>query len=134
MSWSASRKDTPKRAARRRPTEVFPAPIIPTSATVRFRPFFDPLMGPRLHAGAICRQSPALILFVSGMIFVQNAPMRSSYRTRRVESLGPLLLMAGGVFLAVMVLGAIGLGIYGSSVSVAQHPVEQELPDARFTR
>ena len=51
-----------------------------------------------------------------------------------MEGLGPLLLILGGVFLAVLILGAIGLGIYGSTVSVAQHPVEQEVSNARFAQ
>lgn len=58
--------------------------------------------------------------------------MRSSFHSRRSEGFGSILLIAGGVFLAVLVLSAIGLGIYGSSVSAPQHPVEQEIPAERF--
>src|SRR5512143_2320651 len=36
ISASASRNDTPRRAAKRRPIELLLAPIMPTNATVRF--------------------------------------------------------------------------------------------------
>ena len=47
ISWSASANGTSSRAASRLPMEVLPAPIMPTSATVRFS--FMPF---RIHESA----------------------------------------------------------------------------------
>ena len=101
---------------------------------VRFSPFFDPLMGASLTRGRDLSPVRDDKDFNFGMVFVQNAPMRSSYRPRRTEGAGPILLIAGVVILALAILGTIGLGVYGGNVAARQQPVEQELPDARFPR
>ncbi|MEJ0044420.1 MAG: hypothetical protein WDM81_20345 [Rhizomicrobium sp.] len=114
---------TASRAASRRPTELLPAPIMPTSATVRvsfmasaYTPFAFPASRSCLTA---CNSATNLKEFV----------MRSAYR----EPSGWGLRIVIGVGVLVL-LAAVGLTVYGSRVEPARHPVELTVPNDQLPR
>src|ERR1051326_5944301 len=122
ISASASRKGRPSRAASRRPIEVLPAPINPTSTIRRPR---------RWSGGGGASRAMAVLRDMTreastSLVRRTIPPVPTESRRVRVR----LLL----IVLAILLLGLIGaLGYLGlNPPNPASKPVEKTLPNDKF--
>src|SRR5579864_2470856 len=113
ISESASLKATSSRCARRRPRALLPAPIIPTSATVR------------ISVAILPAYTSACI---SATNFFQCNRMRSRTLSRNREGLGWGIGIGLGI-LALVILGAAALAIYAGKITPPRHSVDQVVPN-----
>jgi hypothetical protein len=125
ISLSASRKAQPSFAASLRPTELLPAPIIPTSATVRFkRLIVSSLTRPkaRLPSGTCANTSNSATKVLQ---ILRMGAMES------VNEMGWTARITLG-FLVLLIVGAGALAIYASSLKPPHRTYEQVIPNDHF--